>query len=360
MDGFESVPTPAKSSELLTSAHFQNGPNIEPIKRLWLYSPEDWEGFIDEWVSECKKSKYNSVSRMTGPNDRGIDIAGFVDDQKLIGVWDNYQCKRFAGPITPAEAWPEIGKILWHSYNKHYVPPRKYYFVAPKGVGVTLNQLLSNIVKLKAELISGWDKNISEKIGSSKVELTGEFADYVGSFDLTIFSWLTPREIIEEHRTTPFFISRFGGGLPVRPKPEGPPDDIHPDESVYVGALLAAYSDHAKQQISEVNCLKAMKNLHDHFGRQREAFYHAESLRVFVRDKVEPGTFESLQNEVYDGVVDICDSKYADGFECVKSVLESAKTLPLDAHPLGNSAFVKDRHGICHQLANEERLKWTK
>ncbi|WP_341872369.1 ABC-three component system protein [Mesorhizobium metallidurans] len=32
----------------------------------------------------------------------------------------------------------------------------------------------------------------------------------------------------------------------------------------------------------------------------------------------------------------------------------------LDAHPLGGSALVKDKRGICHQLANEDRLKWTK
>jgi hypothetical protein len=44
--------------------------------------------------------------------------------------------------------------------------------------------------------------------------------------------------------------------------------------------------------------------LEGHFKRQREAFYHAESLRVFVRDKTEPVTFESLREQIYKGVVD--------------------------------------------------------
>lgn len=360
MDAFVDLPTPTKPATLQSAAQFQNGPTVEPIKMLWLYSPEGWEGFIYEWVSECRKSQYLSVVRTTGANDRGIDIAGFIDDKKLAGVWDNYQCKRFESMVSPAAAWPEIGKILWHSFNGYYTPPRRYFFVAPKGVGTKLNLLLANKVKLKAELTKVWDKSVSTNITSTKIDLTGAFAAYVDDFDFSIFQAITPRELIDEHRKTPFFVSRFGGGLPARPQPDGPPEDIHADESVYVGALLDAYSDHTKEAVADIAGLKKWKILHDHFGRQREAFYHAESFRAFVRDKVEPGTFESLQDEVYLGVVDKCDSAHPDGFERVKAVLSGAAYLPLDSHPLGSSAFIRDRHGICHQLANEERLTWKK
>ena len=34
--------------------------------------------------------------------------------------------------------------------------------------------------------------------------------------------------------------------------------------------------------------------------------------------------------------------------------------VPIGAHPLAPSTFVQDKQGICHQLANEDRLKWTK
>ena len=50
-----------------------------------------------------------------------------------------------------------------------------------------------------------------------------------------------------------------------------------------------------------------------HFNRQREAFYQAESLRVFVRDKVEPGTFDRLQEEIFVGVIDTRDARHDDG-----------------------------------------------
>jgi hypothetical protein len=41
-----------------------------------------------------------------------------------------------------------------------------------------------------------------------------------------------------------------------------------------------------------------------HLDRAREDFYRAESLRVFSRATVPEGTFETLQDEVFSGVVD--------------------------------------------------------
>jgi hypothetical protein len=97
-----------------------------------------------------------------------------------------------------------------------------------------------------------------------------------------------------------------------------------------------------------------------HFRRQREAFYHAENLRVFSRDSVPPGTFEALQQNIYDGVIDVHDADHADGFERVRKVTETARQLQLTANALISCANPADRAGICHQLANEDRLTWKK
>lgn len=361
MDDLKDIPTPAQPAKIQTAAQFQSGPPIAPLTRIMVYDAGEWEMFIHEWATACLKSKYKSVLRFSGANDRGIDVAGFVDDQHLNGVWDNFQCKHFPAPITPSEAWPEIGKILWHSYSGHYKPPRAYYFVAPRGTGTTLTQYLSNTPKLKEACLKAWNKNIQDAITSTQsVPLTGDFAKYVEGFDFSIFKPISPREIIDQHRETPYFVGRFGGGLPARPAVAAPPDEIQHGESVYVGHLLAAYADHKKQVVANLGALKVWKPLEAHFRRQRECFYHAESLRVFVRDHVEPGTFESLQDEVFHGVVDVCGDAHADGLACVNSVTETAQNLPLDSHPLGGSTFVRDRRGICHQLANKDRLKWTK
>lgn len=357
---FAEVAPPSPSPTILSSTQIQNGPPIEPLVRIVTYDPGQWEAFVDEWVSSLK-TKYRKVLRYTGANDRGIDVAGFADKNYLRGVWDNYQCKHYRDAITPGTAWPEIGKMLWHSFRREFVPPRAYYFVAPRGTGTTLTQYLTNAPALKAALIEAWPKSVADKITSTQiVKLEGEFAEYVDAFDYSIFQPMSPREVIEQHRATPYFIARFGGGLPPRPTVAAPPSELADYESVYVARLLAAYADHTKADVPDLATLKAWRPLEDHFRRQRECFYHAEALRVFVRDKVEPGTFEGLQDEIYHGVADTADGDHADGFERVKAVTQAAQDVPLDAHPLGASALVKDKRGICHQLANEDRLKWTK
>jgi hypothetical protein len=362
MHEFREIKDAPRASAMLTSALVQSGPPIAPLARIMGYDSAEWERFIEEWVAHCLKPQYTKVMRAPGANDRGIDIAAFTNEKHLLGVWDNYQCKHYDHGIMPSEAWPEIGKMLWHSFNGHFVPPRAYYFVAPRSVGMTLSQLLSNTPALKAALIKVWPKNVQDEITSKQsILLEDKFAEYVDQFDFSIFKPpLSPRELIEQHRSSPYFISRFGGGLPARPVPESPPEEIHVSESGYVTQLLAAYADHTKKTVADIAALKAWQSLANHFSRQRESFYHAESFRIFVRDKVEPGTFEGLQEEIYHGVVDTCDGTHADGFERVKAVTEVAQSIALDAHPLGPSALVKDRRGICHQLANEDRLKWTK
>lgn len=45
---FVEICAPAPSSTLLTATQMQSGPAIEPLKRLFLYSADEWEGFIDE------------------------------------------------------------------------------------------------------------------------------------------------------------------------------------------------------------------------------------------------------------------------------------------------------------------------
>lgn len=360
MIDFSEIKAPSKTMGMLTSAHVQSGPPIDPLKRVLIYEPAEWENFIDEWAFHCLKLRFSNVLRFSGANDRGIDIAGFADDRHLLGVWENFQCKHYDHSIMPSEAWPEIGKILWHSFNRHFVPPRAYYFVAPRGTGTTLTNYLSNTPVLKNTLISAWPKSVADKITSTEtIQLEGEFANYVNSFDFSIFKPLSVREVIEHHRRSPCFIERFGGGLPPRPRPENAPEEIHANESGYITKLLAAYGDHKKQVVPDIDAIKQWQPLTEHFHRQRECFYHAESLRIFVRDKVEPGTFEGLQEEIYQGVIDVCDSPHLDGFERVKAVTHRAHGIALDAHPLGPSASVKDRSGICHQLANEDRLKWT-
>lgn len=360
-DGFKDIPIPAHCSGPATADQVLNGMNIPAQQQILLYSNKDWELFIHEWAHFCLKNKYVQVLRFGGAGDHGIDIAGFETDKKFEGVWDNYQCKHYDHALYPKDAWPEIGKVLWYTFKKQYSVPRKYFFVAPHGVGTTLAGYLTNATQLKQAVIENWDKQIGSKItDKAKITLEDAFFDHVINFDYSIFDTKSGLQVVEDHKGCGYHAVRFGGGLPDRPVSEKPPAQPAPMESRYVSQLFTAYGDHLKMPIHNVQGLKKSPKLEEHFGRQREAFYHAESLRVFARDTVPTGTFESLQEEIYSGVIDVHDDDHVDGYKRVLSVTKAARDLHLTSNALLARSKPIDRDGICHQLANEDRLQWTK
>ena len=89
----------ANDLQLTTSREFRDHPATGPPARLrsftaassrrssriLLYSAEEWEAFILEWV-HCQKTRYAKVVRMSGAMDMGIDVAGFIDDADFKGV----------------------------------------------------------------------------------------------------------------------------------------------------------------------------------------------------------------------------------------------------------------------------------
>lgn len=350
------VPAPVN----LTAAQVAHGPLIPPQQQILLYSPDQWEGFVQEWAYYCLKKLYTQVQRFTGSGDLGIDIAGFADAKKLLGVWDNYQCKHYDHALHPGDVWVELGKIVWYTFKGEYGVPRRYYFVAPKGTGTTLTGLLANADRLKKGLIESWDKKVRGEITKTQdVPLEGSLAAYVDSFDFSIFEARTALQVVDDHRASPVHAARFGGGLRTRPLAEKPPAAVADAESRYVTQLLGAYTEHTGVPIREPAALSSVPKLRDHFQRQREAFYHAESLRVFARDNVPPGTFEALQEDIYDGVIDTHDASHQDGYARVCAVTKAAREVQITANALISTTKPKDRDGICHQLANEERLQWT-
>lgn len=357
---WKDINEPPKPTAVVTAAQVMHGTLIPPQQQLLIYSPDQWEDFVQEWLHYCLKKTYKQVQRFTGAGDMGIDVAGFVDDARLEGVWDNYQCKHYDHALTPGDVWSEFGKVIWYSFKEQYVPPRRYYFVAPWGTGPKLTHLLANATKLREELIANWDKNVKDKITSTvEVPLDAALLAYVNTFDFSIFEAKTSLQLVEEHRAAPVHAVRFGGGLPPRPTATTPPVTVAPAESRYVTQLLGAYAEHTCKPVPDPTALAA-PTLKGHFHRQREAFYQAESLRVFARDTVPHGTFESLQQDIFDGVIDTHDAAHPDGYHKVCAVTKTAREVQITANALISCTQPKDRDGICHQLVNEERLRWIK
>jgi hypothetical protein len=360
-DEFKDIPAPEAPPGVVGPDHAATGLRFLPQQQIILYSAGEWEAFVEEWAHFCLKKLYIQVQRFTGAGDRGIDIAGFADTQRLKGIWDNYQCKHYDHALHPSDVFPEIGKILWYTFRKAYGVPRRHYFVAPHGMGTTLAGYFADPAALKRAVIEKWDAQVAGNITAKQaIALDGKFLAYVGAFDFSVFGAKTTLEIIEAHRTCPHHAIRFGGGLPPRPIPGAPPEQIASAESRYIAQLLAAYGDYKKCAVPDIQALKTWQPLNEHFLRQREAFYNAEALRVFARDTVPAGTFELLQDDIHDGVIDVHDADYPDGYARVRKVTQAARDLQITANALITRTHPKDRDGICHQLANEDRLKWTK
>lgn len=352
------MPQPSCASGSAMKVQF--GKPIPPQQQVLLYSPAEWEEFILEWV-HSKNNIYQNVQRFAGSSDMGIDVAGFTDDQGLHGIWDNFQCKHYDKALIPGTAAVEVAKIIWYSFKKYYAPPRRYYFMAPHGCGTSLTKMFVTPSALRNYVMENWAKKCANAITTTKtITLEGPFKIYLEAFDFSIFTSRNLIEVVDDHRSTPYYTIRFGGGLPDRPPTLPPPEKPEEGESRYIEKLFEAYTDHMRVKITGLAGLIDRKDLTDHFHRQREFFYHSEALRNFARDNVPPGTFEDLQSEVYAGVIDVEAASHDDAFARVNAVIQAATQLQLTSNALISVVKIQDRKGICHQLANDDRLSWRK
>lgn len=359
---------PKAASLVPNAAQVSGGIPIPPVRLLQIMSPEDWEGFTEEWLSFHKtKETYQSIKRFSGPGDLGLDVIAFTGSEGFAKPWDNYQCKHYDHALTPTDVYGEIGKIIYHSFhrtppfNQACQVPRRHVFIAPFGVGIALGRLLRDPKRFKEEVRAKWQSHCVPAVGASiDAPLTGELLAYFDAFDFSIFDDRTAVELVEEHAQTVFHAPRFGGGLPPRGEPDMPPTEPTEGESLYLRKLLDAYGDHLGKPVADRQELTPHRELDGHYNRQRVLFYSAESLRNFARDRTPPRTFDSLQDDVYNGVIDICEASHADALERLRKTVTAAGQLDVSGSALVGVTKVADKQGICHQLANDDRLTWMK
>ncbi|MCW2455988.1 UNVERIFIED_ORG: hypothetical protein M2414_003743 [Rahnella aquatilis] len=359
-DDFKEL-SPNTPKGLYSSAHVVSGIPIPKTQRVQLFSPDEWEEFTEEWASSLGSS-YHCIKRFSGSGDKGLDVVGFVVSNQFSSGWDNYQCKFYDHPLTPSDIWVEFGKIIYFTHCGDYPTPRKYYFVAPKQIGTKLGNLLADAKKLKDELKKNWGNYCEDGITStSKIKLEGDLLKHLDGFDFTIFDSISLVKMIEQHASTHFHAVRFGGGLGVRPEPEIPPEDTVSLSHRYIRQLLSVYAKSKGLDPKSVDLSLVNNNddLLSNFRRQRERFYHAESLRNFSRDTVPKGVFESLQNDIFDGVVDTYESKHECEMSRLSVIMTHAAAVTIDANPLTSVTRPRDKQGICHQLVNDRRLSWS-
>lgn len=359
---------PTAASVVPSATQISVGIPIPPVRRLQVMSHNEWEEFTEEWLSFHKiKGTYKSIKRFSGPGDLGLDVVAFTAAEKFANPWDSYQCKHYDHALTPTDIYGELAKIIYHSFqrtppfNQAWRVPRRHVFIAPFGVGITLGRLLRDPKRLKDEVRAKWDSHCVPALGAGIVApLVDDLLAYFDSFDFSIFEDRTAVELVEEHAQTVFYPARFGGGLPPRGEPQAPPSEPTQSESLYLRKLLDAYSNHLGTSVAVREQLVSHPRLEGHYKRQRLLFYSAESLRNFARDRTPPRTFSSLQEDVYHGVIDVCEASHADALDCVRKTVAAAGQLDVSGNALVGVTKVADKQGICHQLANDDRLTWTK
>ncbi|MDN4175847.1 hypothetical protein QWY28_23020 [Nocardioides sp. SOB77] len=330
---------------------------MTPQQRIYFYSSDEWEMFIREWATGLA-GDYVQIKRLGGPNDKGVDVAAFKTTDGFEGAWDCFQGKHYATSLTLSDAIPEMVKVFAGVVAGHYVMPDRYCFLAPRGCGATLNRLLSSPSQLRGEFLNRVEAGSTHVAGltDGTVEAIRMLA---AATDFSTFQSVEIVDALEIHRKTPYYTARFGGPLPSRPAVGLPPAELDDHETRYVRKLIDVYLEQEPADPLDEAALSSHPQFGQHFQRQRISFYSAEALRLYARDAVPEGTFEALQDDIHGGVIEVAEANHACGMDRLREVLTQSTQLDLSAHALVSVSRIEDRKGICHQLANEDRLAWT-
>lgn len=331
------------------------GIKLLPERRLAAFSPDDLEAVVLHWLDSSVRPRYEGLIRYGGTGDKGRDVVGRLSGAPK-GRWDNYQCKRYAEKLTPSAMWSEFGKLVYWVTEGTYTLPERYVFVAPRGVGAQGRDLLNDPEAIRRGLRRDWKKHCSTLCPYE------EIAEALEAFVFPDFDVATAETIVLDLKDTPMYPVFFGGGLS-KPRPEGapPPARIADTELPYISRLVEAYDEHSDDGIDGHVAAMAHERYGGHLRESRRDFYTAEALRQFSKDVlVAPDDFDSLCEQLYDGVKNTIFKDFQTGYDRVLAVAEQASTVQFDDHPLAGDVRTGDRTGMCHQLANDGRVEWVR
>lgn len=333
------------------------GQSIPPQFLITHYSPDEWEIFVREWATGLETS-YVQIKRLGGTGDEGVDVAAFKSSNGFEGPWDCFQAKHYAGPLSFADAFPEMLKLFHHVAERDYVRPDTYRFLAPRGCANAFNRLLSKPTELRTKFLTRLDEGgkVFDPYTKDQLEAVRVVAEATA---FSIFCSVELMDALEAHRGTHYHAGRFGTPMLPRGEHEAPPEAVAPIETIYVTELVKAYAESHPTEAFEVSSLSAHEKIGRHFARQRVSFYSAEALRIYARESVPVGTFDNLKSEFHSGVVEEAEADHPSGLARLKSVIQTAVGVQLSADNL-LSVGVEDRKGICHHLVNDGRLTWVK
>jgi len=352
-----------KKYRRLNNSMLLKGKGVPALKQLQVISPDDFEAVVLEWATDFLIDKYEHIIKIGGAGDKGRDVIGYYSVERK--ECDYYQCKHYKSSLGVTAVYLELAKLCYYTYNEEIPIPKNYYFVAPQGITASVQNFIDNPQVVYEELKKHWDNNCKSAITKRKdIELEGEFLDYVKGFDFGILRSKAPNELISEHAQTNWHASRFGTGLrSTRDYIQKAGKKLETKENIYVEQLFKAYSNKLGEKVINSKELTDINvDLNNHFNESRNAFYCAESLLEFERDKlsiVEVSPFDELKDEVYTVVKTTLRLDHDNAYIKVLKTTESAVKNEYSSNALHSELKNEDKEGLCHHLVNEKRIKWV-
>lgn len=344
-------------SDKPASRHRPNKGRFPPASLVQLFSPDEWEGFIEDCcrVQMGAGKKYARVQRIGGSGDAGRDIEARYTEDLLSDNWDLYQAKRYQAAVGEATLFSELAKFFHHLSIKTYPAPRNYYICAPKNTTPSLHDLIANPTLLKKRFIEAWR---SGKI-TTPHSLKDAAEHVLTSFDFGRIHEFPVKDLVDLHAKDGAAHEELFGVEAVRSENPLVPSNPTALEQRYVEEILNAYSEAANRSVSLVSAMDS-HTYSEHLNGCRTEFYSAEGLKRFSRD-IYPGEFENLLSEVHAGVRRVLASpRFTTGMERIDAVLDHAGKMQITGNPLSGRLFPADLPGACHHLVNDEKMKWVR
>jgi hypothetical protein len=313
------------------------------------------EQFCRAWVE--KKSGYLEVKRYAGTGDLGRDVVGFLTDQRHDGEWDNYQCKQYRSGVAQTQGLLAIGKVLYWAWKGEFVAPRKFIFVAPKGLARKLDGLLDKPSELKKTLLDNWDaacgKNITQK---ETIALCTSLRAFIEVYDFKNVHSINIDQLMADSAVKPLLIEKFGADPGAYP-PAVVPIDVENAEMRYIQELVDAYGERAKAAFASHQAVLDDEEHGPDLRRQRDRFFEADAFQKFYRDNTSAPVIAGFRKDVHFGVVDSWNAKTPDTLARVETVMKQAGTIT-PAGPLAKYAHVPVKQGMCHHFVNDGEMSW--
>lgn len=337
-----------------------NHAKYPPSSLVQLLSPDDWENFIEDCCRACMGDgeKYKFVQRIGGAGDAGRDIEARYILELASGKWDLFQAKHYTSAIGESTLYPELAKVIHHISIGTYPSPNFYYVCAPKNTTPKLHDLIAKPDILKRKFLQSWTEG-KHGIDLKSFPITERALDTLKNFDFSKIKEYPVKDLIDLHSKNHLAHEILFGVESARGDNPAIPELPTIEELIYINQLLKVYSEHGGNNLTLEHALKSI-DYGDHLSGCRGEFYSAEGLKRFSRD-VLPGEFERFLTAVLDGVKRVSASpSHKTSMDRLESVLESASKLQITNNPLSSRLLPADLPGACHQLVNEEKLKWVK